>query len=122
MKNKLESITKSLEFVLIERATCDEVLSKFSDIGLDCSLDESPFTSAISNEHVINVISLLLSDDISVQDSIREDILWWMYDKPSGPSEVTFDDGTSIMVDDSAKSCANYLIFSELKREEKNEL
>jgi len=111
----LNQLEHALTTIQEQHNRISAVHDSLQEAGLELSMEDTPIWNSLQIEPMISVVSIMLSNDTTIQKTFAEDISWWIYDKPKGPSEVIFQDGTTLMVDDNPRSCANYILYQLLR-------
>jgi len=109
---KLKQLTSIIELLLIEQQSHHDKIDSLETVGLNVDFEHSLWQTPITS--MIQTIAFLLSNKLKIQNFIIDDINWFLYDKPKGPSKVTFTNKTDMLVDDTAKGLANLLMYQTI--------
>ena len=105
----MNQLTAALRVLKEKEKTLTNFYSELQKVGLDIS---DRIVTEFGTDALIACISLMSSNSTKVQDRVQNDIYWWLYDKPKGPSSVIFETEIKIVVDDTPESLARMIIFS----------
>jgi len=110
------SLLKNLRLIASHRDTVNDFEESLDNVGLSLSFDsENQFTNLFNPEMLIDATTNLFKDEHAT--NIRDNIMWWLYERPSGKSNVVFyrKDKTvrcTVEVDDNPETIARCIIES----------